>query len=121
MHNKTRSNQYIIADHFRACCFIISDGVLPSGKQRGYILRRLMRRLFSASLKLKIDILNPQYYQDLLAAVLAIYGDVYQELQANQDLILQIFTEEAKKYQKAIEVGKREWQKILAKSSSRTI
>lgn len=106
-------NEYIIADHFRACCFIISDGVLPSGKQRGYILRRLIRRLFSASLKLKIDILNSQYYRDLLDQVLLVYGEVYQELKNSQNLILEVFLTEAKKYHKAIIVGKKEWQKIL--------
>lgn len=103
----------IIADHIRAACFIIAEGVQPSGKQRGYILRRLIRRSLAASLKLKIDISNPKYFEELTDTVLGIYDGVYPELEQNRGKILETFVLEAQKYQKAIQVGEKEWAKVL--------
>ena len=104
---------YIIADHLRASCFLIADGVLPSGKQRGYILRRLIRRFLSASLKLNININNRDYYIELVDSVIAIYTGVYNEIQESKDIIVQTLLAEAVKYNKAIVVGEKEWSKIL--------
>jgi alanyl-tRNA synthetase len=111
-----KNYSYIIADHIRTACFVIAEGVLPSGKQRGYILRRLIRRSLSASLKLKIDILNTAYFEEMVDSVIAIYKGVYPEIQENKAMIIQTISGEATKYQKAINVGKKEWQKILAKT-----
>lgn len=102
----------IIADHLRAICFIISDGVLPSAKGRGYILRRLIRRSLSASLALKIEI-GPDYFQELVQAVIGIYEGIYDEIATNQEQIVQVLLQESQKYQKSIEVGQKEWAKIL--------
>jgi alanyl-tRNA synthetase len=113
----TKNYSYIIADHIRTACFVIADGVLPSGKQRGYILRRLIRRSLSASLKLNIDIANQGYFEELVDSVTEIYDGVYPEVLENRAIIVSTIFGEAQKYMKAINVGKKEWQKILAKSS----
>lgn len=105
--------KYVIADHIRAICFIISEGVLPSGKGRGYVLRRLIRRLFSASLKLNIDIENPIYFAELIQAVCDKYKGVYGELEDAKQDILKTFTAESVKYKKSIQVGHQQWAKIL--------
>jgi alanyl-tRNA synthetase len=86
---------------------------MPSGKQRGYILRRLMRRLLSKSLSLGIDIQNPDYYRDLVESVISIYEGVYPEVSENKDKIIELYITEAKKFTKAIKIGKKEWAKIL--------
>ena len=112
----TKNYSYIIADHIRTACFVIADGVLPSGKQRGYILRRLIRRSLSASLKLKIDISNQAYFEELVNSVIGIYDGVYPEIEENKNMIIQTIFGEAVKYQKAINVGKKEWQRILSKT-----
>ncbi len=104
---------YIIADHIRAACFIIAEGVHPSGKQRGYILRRLIRRSLAASLKLNIDISSNKYFEELVDATIAIYDGVYDEVKENRDTIISTLITEAQKYQKAIVVGQKEWAKIL--------
>jgi alanyl-tRNA synthetase len=103
----------IIADHFKASCFIIADGIRPSAKQRGYILRKLIRRSLSASLKLKIDISNENYFVELVDSVIKIYDGVFDEIKENRQNILDVFLLESQKYLKAIDVGKKEWQKIL--------
>jgi alanyl-tRNA synthetase len=105
--------KYIIADHIKAVSFIISEGVMPSGKGRGYVLRRLIRRSLSASLSLKIDINNKSYFEDLVDAVINIYDGVYDELKATRNNVVNIVMQESVKYQKAIGVGYKEWNKIL--------
>lgn len=92
---------------------MISDGIRPTGKQRGYILRKLIRRSFSASLRLKIDISKSEYFEDLTDSVIKIYDGVYDELKENRQTIIEILLLESQKYLKAIDVGQKEWARIL--------
>ncbi len=108
-----KNYSYIVADHVRSACLLIADGVEPSGKQRGYILRRLIRRALSASLKLKIEIDNRQYFADLVSAVVGIYEGVYDEVRENQERIVDLLFGESQKYSRAIETGQKEWAKAL--------
>lgn len=108
-----KNHRYIIADHSRAICMMIMDGVMPSGKQRGYILRRLLRRTLASSLALGIDINNEEYFKDLIKATSEIYEGVYDMDIELKNTILTIMTAEAKKYQKAIQTGQKEWDKII--------
>jgi alanyl-tRNA synthetase len=109
----TKNNSYIIADHIRTACFCIADGVMPGGKQRAYILRRLIRRSLSASLKMGIDIGQIGYFEELVDTVIDIYKGVYDELSDNREIIIKTLFGEAQKYQKAIITGQKEWQKLL--------
>ena len=109
----TKNNSYIIADHIRTACFCIADGVLPGGKQRAYILRRLIRRSLSSSIKMGIDIGQVGYFEELVDTVISIYKGVYDEIGDNRDIIIKTLFGEAQKYQKAIITGQKEWQKIL--------
>jgi alanyl-tRNA synthetase len=109
----TKNNSYIIADHIRTACFCIADGVLPGGKQRAYISRRLIRRSLSASIKMGIDIGQIGYFEELVDTVIDIYKGVYDELSDNREIIIKTLFGEAQKYQKAIVTGQKEWQKLL--------
>ena len=115
--NMNKNHRFIIADHIRAACFLIGDGVKPAGKQQGYVLRRLIRRSLSSSIALSIDISNQQYFTDLVDSVVGIYDDVYDEIGQSKDLILSIFEQESQKYLKAIGVGEKEWQKVISKKT----
>lgn len=106
--------RFVIADHVRSSCFIISEGVLPSGKGRGYVLRRLIRRSISAAIALGIDINSSQYFTELVDSVINVYKGVYDELLENRQTIINVFLSESAKYQKAITTGQKEWGKILA-------
>jgi alanyl-tRNA synthetase len=110
-----KNHTYIIADHMRASCMLIADGVKPSGKQQGYVLRRLLRRSLSSSLALGIDITNEQYFVDLVNSVIGIYSGVYDEVEASKELIISICLGESQKYQKALQTGEKEWGKIFTK------
>ncbi|OGE79411.1 MAG: hypothetical protein A2751_05245 [Candidatus Doudnabacteria bacterium RIFCSPHIGHO2_01_FULL_46_14] len=90
----------IIADHGRAVSFLISDGVIPSNKGAGYVLRRLMRRM----------IVHGTEFEKLFAKVVEIYGETYKELNLKQ--ILQEFEKENSKFQKTLKSGLRELGKL---------
>ncbi len=114
----TKNNSYIIADHVRTACFCIADGVQPGGKQRAYILRRLIRRSLSSSIKMGIDIDQIKYFEELVDTVIGIYKGVYDELGQNREVIIKTLFTEAQKYQKAIITGQKQWQKILKNNST---
>ena len=90
----------ILADHARAVCFLIADGVRPSNKEAGYVLRRLLRRMMAHSTDL----------ERLLGAVVSNYQEVYPELDAK--IILEEFTKEKEKFEKTLKVGLRELNKL---------
>src|SRR3990167_11377857 len=97
---KTERVKRIIADHGRAVSFLISDGVIPSNKGAGYVLRRLMRRM----------IVHGTEFEKLFAKVEEIYGETYKELNLKQ--ILQEFEKENSKFQKTLKSGLRELGKL---------
>ena len=80
-----------IADHIRATVMLIKDGVYPTSKERGYVVRRLIRRALSQALHL--DITAPFLYR-LVAVVVRLMGDFYPALLTKQQLIAQTIRHE---------------------------
>ncbi len=93
----------IVADHGRGIAFLISDGVEPSNKETGYVLRRLMRRLI-VLMRRGLDVSR------LLRAVVAGYHDFYRELDERH--ILDTFQRERDEFSLALERGLRELEKM---------
>jgi len=106
----------IILDHARAICFLISDDILPSNKDQGYILRRLMRRLIVQEILINEDIaknkidFNFSDFKPLLKRVIDKYENNYTEL--NIDKIFRIYNDENSKFLDAIKKGLKELDKI---------
>lgn len=101
----------IICDHMRAATFILGDpwGVSPSNKDQGYILRRLIRRAIRKGKQLGIQ---GDFTHEMAQIVISQYGDVYSELEANKERILEELRKEEAKFQKTIDKGLREMKKI---------
>jgi alanyl-tRNA synthetase len=99
----------IILDHFRAIAFLTSAGVVPSNLERGYILRRLIRRIIRIALKINLDEL---WYKKALEIISLKYGNFYPEVK-NTEKIYEVFLSEKEKFEKTLENGLKEWQKIL--------
>jgi len=100
----------IIADHIRASVFVIGDGVEPSNKDRGYVLRRLLRR---AILQKNLWGEKDTSINILVPAVIEIFKSQYPELLTNQARIQKIVEEEEKKSERAIQAGIKEFRKII--------
>lgn len=98
----------IIADHLRAATFVITDGVLPSNKERGYILRRLIRR---AALQLRNLGTNPsQSYIPIVDAVTELMGQYYPDI--NSQIPRQAIGSEITKFQTTLDRGLKEFNKV---------
>ncbi|MBI2598944.1 alanine--tRNA ligase [Candidatus Curtissbacteria bacterium] len=106
----------IIADHLRAAVFLISDGVTPSNVERGYILRRLVRRLIRHASLLKID---QDFLSDTVKTIVKTYGSFYPKLQEFQASIVDELKKEETKFKKALAQGIREFEKIGGNISGR--
>ena len=100
----------IIADHIRTSVFMISDGVVPSNLDRGYILRRLLRRAirYGNLLKMPNGFLSP-----LAEVVIDIYKEFYPELKKNKSKILEEIKKEEEKFEKTLEGGVKEVHKVF--------
>lgn len=90
----------IMVDHLRGIAFLISDGISPSNKEAGYVLRRLMRRFIA---KEYIYFGEKTYFFGFVEILLKIYKDFYPTL--NLELIKKVFSEERDKFLKAIVKG----------------
>lgn len=96
----------IIADHLRAISFLISDGVLPSNKEQGYVLRRLIRRV------MVYNHLNGNRFDfiKMFNSVISRYKDFYTEL--NEQAVSEVFELESEKFKKTLQNGLRELEKV---------
>ena len=104
----------IIADHIRTAVFIAGDyaGIKPSNTDQGYILRRLIRRMIRHAKKIEIN-LESGFERKLANIVIEKYGDYYHELVENKEVILEVLTGELNKFNKTLEKGLKEFEKII--------
>lgn len=95
----------IIADHIRAAVFMIGDGVIPSKKEQGYVLRRLLRRAVYNSNAL---IRGYENVYPLVDTVIDYYGDIYSNLKETRQRIHDVFEEEEAKFDTTLRRGLKE-------------
>ncbi|MCC5858005.1 MAG: alanine--tRNA ligase, partial [Ectothiorhodospiraceae bacterium] len=92
----------VIADHIRACAFLITDGVMPSNEGRGYVLRRIIRRAVRHGYKLGQDDL---FFHRLLAPLVEVMGDAYPELTEAQTQVEKVLRREEAQFRETLEQG----------------
>ena len=92
----------IITDHIRSATFMISDGIMPSNEGRGYVLRRIIRRAARQGRKLGIQ---GTFLAALSNTVIEGSKDGYPELEEKKEFILNVLTQEEKKFNKTIDQG----------------
>lgn len=105
----------IIADHIRTAVFIAGDnsGIKPSNTDQGYILRRLIRRMIRHAKKIGIN-LESGFERTLALMIIEKYAKYYDELEKNKEVILDVLTNELKKFNRTLEKGLREFEKIVS-------
>ena len=92
----------VIADHIRACSFLITDGVLPSNEGRGYVLRRIIRRAIRHGYKLGQ---SKPFFADLVADLDAVMGEAYPELRAARDHVARVLRQEEERFAETLVNG----------------
>jgi alanyl-tRNA synthetase len=94
----------VIADHIRACSFLIADGVLPSNEGRGYVLRRIVRRAIRHGYKLGMQ--DP-FFHSLVASLETAMGHAYPELKARREHIERVLLQEEQRFAETLSQGMR--------------
>jgi alanyl-tRNA synthetase len=94
----------VLTDHLRAAAFIVVDGVLPSNKDRGYVLRRLLRRCILFARQLAMP---PRWFDGAAASLQRIFGEAYAELTREPGLLGSTIEGEAAKFERSLAQGLR--------------
>ncbi len=101
----------VVADHLRASCFLIADGIMPSNDGRGYVLRRIMRRAIRHIQQMGChDVLMYKLVPTLVAEM----GDVYPELQRAEALLKSVLQQEEERFRQTLDKGLRLLEQDIA-------
>ncbi|PKO37782.1 MAG: alanine--tRNA ligase [Betaproteobacteria bacterium HGW-Betaproteobacteria-6] len=92
----------VLADHIRACSFLIADGVIPGNEGRGYVLRRIIRRAIRHGYKLGA---RAAFFNKMVPDLVAEMGDAYPELKENQAKVVATLKQEEDRFFATIEHG----------------
>ena len=101
----------VIADHIRACSFLVVDGVIPSNEGRGYVLRRIVRRALRHGYKLGQ---TQPFFHKLVGDLVQQMGQAYPELAAKQERVEQVLRQEEERFSETLENGMRILDAALA-------
>ncbi|MCR4263232.1 MAG: alanine--tRNA ligase-related protein, partial [Candidatus Roizmanbacteria bacterium] len=107
----------VIADHLRASVMLIADGVIPSNKDQGYVLRRLIRRSIRHARNLNLE---SGFTKDLALSAISIFESAYPHAKKQEEKIILELTREEEKFRRTLDRGLREFQKMAEKKKTIT-
>ncbi|HHB1426790.1 TPA: alanine--tRNA ligase [Serratia odorifera] len=108
----------VIADHIRSCAFLISDGVIPSNENRGYVLRRIIRRAVRHGNMLGA---KDTFFYKLVAPLIGVMGPAADELKSQQAMVEQVLKTEEEQFARTLERGLALLDEELAKLQGDTL
>lgn len=106
--NHTESMR-VIADHLRAATFLAVDGCVPSNKEQGYVMRRLLRRAIRYSFDLGIE---QNFLQEIVPVIADLYHHDFPEVAANREHIVEVLIKEEKAFRQTLRRGLKELEKM---------
>jgi alanyl-tRNA synthetase len=118
LQDKRHASLRVIADHIRSSAFLIADGVIPANEDRGYVLRRIIRRAIRHGHKLGIQ---DTFFYKLVAPLVASMGEAYPELAEAQPQVERILQQEEEQFARTLEHGLKLLDQELAKLTERMI
>ncbi|HEY3521324.1 MAG TPA: alanine--tRNA ligase [Rhodanobacteraceae bacterium] len=119
-NTKDRENKSlrVIADHIRACSFLVVDGVLPSNEGRGYVLRRIIRRALRHGYMLGV---RGEFFWKMVAPLVSEMGEAYPELAKKQKLVEEALRAEEQRFGETLEQGMRIFDDVAARARNAAI
>jgi len=106
--NHTESMR-VISDHLRAATFLAVDGIVPSNKEQGYVMRRLIRRAIRQAFGLGIE---QNFLEEIVPIITGLYKSDYPEVAANIDKVVEILAKEEKVFRQTLRKGLQVFQKL---------
>ncbi|MBQ0763204.1 alanine--tRNA ligase [Marinobacter psychrophilus] len=107
----TEASLRVVADHIRSCCFLISDGVMPSNEGRGFVLRRIIRRAARHGNKLGA---NGPFFYKLVGALVELMGEAFPQLVSSHKQIEKVLLQEEEQFVKTLDNGLRLLEQDIA-------
>lgn len=104
-----RESMQVITDHLRAATFLAIDGVAPSNKEQGYVMRRFLRRAIRFAFELGIE---QNFLQEVILVIADLYADDYPEVKSRRDEVIAILVKEEKVFRQTLLKGLRELSKF---------
>lgn len=108
----------VIADHIRACSFLIVDGVLPSNEGRGYVLRRIIRRALRHGWMLGV---RQPFFSKLVPTLVEQMGEAYPELPAAVDTVTRALQAEEERFAETLDAGMKIFEDVAGKANDGVI
>ncbi len=103
----------VIADHIRACSFLVVDGITPSNEGRGYVLRRIIRRALRHGYMLGQ---NKPFFHQLVPLLVELMGEAYPELMAKQDFVIATLKAEEERFAETLEAGMKIFEDVASRA-----
>lgn len=101
----------VIADHLRAATFLAVDGCVPSNKEQGYVMRRLIRRAIRYSFDLGVE---QNFMQEIVPVIADLYTNDFPEVAENRENIIAVLVKEEKAFRQTLRKGIKEFERLLA-------
>ncbi|HEX4774753.1 MAG TPA: alanine--tRNA ligase [Candidatus Saccharimonadales bacterium] len=102
----------VIADHLRAATFQAVDGVAPSNKEQGYVMRRLIRRAVRYAFELGVE---QNFLEQVVPVITDLYKDDFPEVASNRDKVIEILVKEEKAFRQTLRNGLKEFNQMVGK------
>lgn len=99
----------VIADHLRAATFLAVDGCVPSNKEQGYVMRRLLRRAIRFSFDLGIE---QNFLQEIVPVIADLYENDFPEVKSNREEIIAVLVKEEKAFRQTLRKGLQQFAKF---------
>src|SRR6056297_191933 len=108
----------VIADHIRACAFLIADGILPANDGRGYVLRRIIRRAIRHGYKLGC---KQPFFAAMVEPLAEVMGEAYPELVQKRDQIVDALAREEQRFGETLDQGMKLLEGVLSELDTNVI
>jgi alanyl-tRNA synthetase len=108
-YDQHTASMRVIADHVRAAVFLAVDGIVPSNKEQGYVMRRLVRRAIRQAFDLGIE---QNFLEKVVPVITDLYKDDFSEVVQNCDKVAEILLKEEKVFRSTLRAGVREFSKL---------
>ena len=103
------NNMRVIADHLRGSVFLAVDGIVPSNKEQGYVMRRLVRRAIRFAFELGVE---QNFLHEIIPVIIDIYSPDFPEVLSKKNEVIEILLKEEKVFRQTLRKGVRELEKM---------
>jgi alanyl-tRNA synthetase len=109
-YDSNLASMRVIADHLRAATFLAVDGVVPSNKEQGYVMRRLVRRAIRFAFDLGVE---QNFMEHVVPVIADLYKDDFPEVAANRDKVIEVLVKEEKAFRQTLRKGLQNLVKLV--------